>query len=67
MFLAGASETIIFIELITSAKYSISWQGLKVDFSVCITKPSFDKSKVIFEMLSQQELCVLFKVIRWSK
>ena len=47
MFLAGANETIIFIELITSPIYSISWQGLKVDSSVCITKPSFDKNKVM--------------------
>ena len=65
--LAGVNETVIFIELITNPNYSISWQGLKFDFSGCVTKLSFDKSKIIFEMVSQQELCVLFIVIRSSK
>ena len=39
------SKTVVFIELIKNPKYLISWQVLKVDFSGCITKPSFDKSK----------------------
>ena len=65
--LAGVNETVIFIELITNPNYSIFWQGLKFDFSGCVKKLSFDKSKIIFEMVSQQELCVLFIVIRSSK
>ena len=57
-------ETIISIELIRNPKFSISWQGLKVDLSWCITTPIFDKSKVIFEMQSEQELCELLIVIK---
>ena len=40
-------------------KYPIFCQVIKVDFSEWKAKPSFDNTKIIFEILSEQELCLV--------
>ena len=59
------SKTVIFIELIKNPKYLISWQVLKVDFSGCITKPSFDKSN-LWNDVTTETMCTVHgdKVIK---